>query len=197
MRLESRLLFCVALTAATACRTDDAEKVPVDVSQKARVMPKHGKVWGTDLANGLALQSHELCQELGTIDCIDDAHLITLGGVEPGRLGIDAPLANASVSAPIAIERVALSACSLRWERDVAGPAVLFGPVLEYDNPQYRALVSTQLIQRLLSRQPTRDETDALELLYAELADLTDSPTRDWAIGACVVVATSTEALFY
>lgn len=195
-----------------ACKTDDKGPTSVaDVSQKARVLPKTGKVWGRDLALGLALAEHELCRELDTLDCLSEAHRITLGGVEPARLGIDEPLEITPVSAPIAVDRVALSACSLRYERDLAGPAVVFGPVLEPSesgptpsgrfapdpSATARAEVSTQLVERLLARAPNADELAALESLYTDLEAISDDPSRDWCVGACMVVATSTEALFY
>lgn len=167
-----------------------------DVSAKARVVPKGGEVWSRELARGLGLQPWELCRELGEFDCITDAHRITLGGTEPERLGIDAPLANALVSAPIAADRVALSACGERYTRDQAGEPVLFGALLDKDTPASRKQTGTLLIQRLLSRKPVPEELEALESLHDELAGSAD-PTRDWAIGACTVVATSTEALFY
>lgn len=177
-----------------ACAGDAPER---EVSARARVVPKGGEVWSRDLARGLGLMPSELCRELGEVDCVRDAHRITLGGVEPERLGIDAPLPNALVSAPIAADRVALSGCGERWVRDQAGPAVLFGPVIDKDSASARKKVSTQLVQRLLSRHPTRDELEALESLHADLQGVSSDLTRDWAVGACTVVATSTEALFY
>lgn len=170
---------------------------PESVSQKARVMPKGGAVWGRDLATGLGLQDWELCAELGGYDCIGEAHLITLGGVEPAVLGIDEPLASASVSAPIAVDRVAVSACAERYERDVAGPAVVFGPVLELDAKDRREAVAKLLVQRLLAREPKADEIAAIVDLYDQMAPESAEPARDWSVGACVMVATSTEALFY
>jgi hypothetical protein len=177
-----------------ACNTDP----PQVTSSKARVMPKSGTVWGRDLASGLGLQEWELCQELGLSDCIQDAHRITLGGVEPTRLGIDEPLPEALVSAPIAVDRVALSACGERYSRDQGGPAVIFGPLLDKDSKRSRRAVAEQLIIRLLSRHPSEEEVDSLAIeLYDAIEPVADDLQRDWAIGACVVVATSTEALFY
>lgn len=188
MRLEPLLLLALG-----ACGAPEP-----DLSPKGRVMPKRGAVWGEDLANGLGLQRWELCRELGTADCIDDAHLITLGGVEPTTLGIDEPLPHPTVSAPIAVDRVAVSACGERYARDAAGAPVIFGPVLAEDTPKARAEVAGQVIRRLLSRQPTDAEVTALaEQLYTDVAAVSTDPKRDWAVGACVVVATSTEALFY
>jgi len=177
----------------SACGND----APVEESRKARVQAKSGAVWGRDLAAGLGLQTWELCAELGVYDCIDDAHRITLGGVEPTELGIDKPLEDASVSAPIAVERVAQAACGERLSRDQAGQPVVFGPVLDRNSRRNRKKVSEQLIVRLLNRHPTDEEVDGLVDLYDTIEPLTDQPVRDWAIGACVVVSTSTEALFY
>lgn len=176
-------------------------EVDPGASSKARVMPKHGEVWGRDLAIGLGLQEWELCTELGQLDCIAEAHLITLGGVEPTTLGIDQPLPNASVSAPIAVDRVAMSACGERYRRDQAGPAVIFGPVLAEAGAVARRKVRDEvallLVQRLLGRAATEEEVAALSDLYDAIEPVADDPARDWAVGACMVVATSTEALFY
>jgi hypothetical protein len=170
---------------------------PTSVSAKARVMAKGGKVWGTDLANGLGLQAWDLCAELGTYDCLEDAHLVTLGGVDAANLGIDDPLPNASVSAPIAADRVAIAACAERYDRDVEGPAVVFGPVLKGDTAGHREDVAKNLVQRLLGREPNDAEVDSLLALHDTLGSVSADLARDWSIGACVVVATSTEALFY
>lgn len=174
---------------------------PTSVSLKARVMPKSGPVWARDLANGLALQEWELCEELGSYDCVSDAHRIVLGGVEAANLGIDAPLPNAAVSAPMAAERVAIAACTERLDRDMAGPAVIFGPILENNNGsnnrRRREEVSHSLVERLLGRRATDADIDALDQLYDTLEPISTRPSHDWAVGACVVLATSTEALFY
>jgi hypothetical protein len=175
------------------------EEVDGGQSTKLRVQQKSGEVWGRDLATALGLDMWELCTELGAYDCITDAHRITLGGVEPTRLGIDEPVADALVSAPIAIDRVAISACSLRFERDTEGTPVIFGPVLDKDSKKARTEVADNLVRRVLSRHPTDDDTDNLLALYETLEDVSKPAdlVRDWSVGACVVVATSTEALFY
>jgi hypothetical protein len=117
--------------------------------------------------------------------------------VEPTVLGIDEPLANAAVSAPIAADRVASSACAERWRRDVAGPALLFGPVLEGSNHARREDVARTLVRRLLGRDAEQAELAALTDFYDVVAAHSDDATRDWGVGACVIVATSTEALFF
>ena len=196
-----RSLLPITLLALAACKGDDPGPAATDpapsTSRVQRALPKPGEVWGRDLATALALDEHELCHELGTADCIREAHRVTLGGVEAERLGIDDPLENALVSAPIAIDRVAISACGERFDRDKAGSPVLFGPVLDTDTPASRQLVSEQLVRSVLARHPTRSDLDALEGLHATLEPVSSDLVRDWAVGACVVVATSTEALFY
>lgn len=185
-------------TSATPAPTSTTQPTTaVATSRVQRVLPKPGEVWGRDLAAALALDEFELCRELGTSDCIREAHLVTLGGVEAERLGIDEPVANALVSAPIAFDRVAISACGERFDRDGGSDAVLFGPVLDDDGAAARQTVSENLVRRLLARQPTQADIDALEGLHERLEPISDDLTRDWSVGACVVVATSTEALFY
>lgn len=189
MRPKPLLLLCLL---AAACAAG-----PRTTSRINRVQPRPGEVWARDLGNALGLQPWELCAELGARDCVEEAHRITLGGMEPATLGIDAPLPEPSVSAPMAADRVAISACGERFVRDQAGPALIFGPVLERDSRRRRAEVSGTLVLRLLGRSATDAELDALEALYDALRDREGDPVRPWAVGACVVVSTSTEALFY
>ena len=194
MRREWGLLL---LFACTPERTQPEAPEEAAVSRKLRVIQKTGTVWGRDLAAGLGLAETELCRELGVSDCITGAHRITLGGVEPERLGIDRPLEHPPVSAPIAADRVAIAACARRYALDREGPSVLFGPVLGADTVESRTTVAENLIRRLLTRHPTADDVQVLLALHTRLAPVATDLTRDWSVGACVVVATSTEALFY
>lgn len=196
MRPESawfRRLLPALVGALLACNGAPAEHS--SVSTKARVRAKTGAVWGQDLALGLGLQPWELCAELGAYDCLGEAHLIALGGVEPTVLGIDEPLPDASASAPIAYDRTAISACAQRYDRDKAGPEVLFTP--GKTGPAARREVARSLVRRLLGREPGDAEVAALVDLHDTLAPISTDLDRDWAVGACVMVATSTEALFY
>jgi hypothetical protein len=193
MGAPRRLALLLTLELLSACAGG-----PRTTSRINRVQPRSGEVWARDLGHALGLQPWELCAELGTRDCVEEAHRVTLGGVEPASLGIDAPLPEPSVSAPMAADRVAISACGERYARDKAGPALLFGPVLERDNRWRRQEVGAALVLRMLGRPATDDELDALEALYDTIKDqISDDPVRSWAVGACVVVTTSTEALFY
>lgn len=171
-------------------------------SSRPRVQFKGGQRYATDLSEGLGLARLELCQELGRYDCVDQVHDITLGGVEPYKLRINKPLPVAPVTAPIAVDRVALSACDQRAERDFAAPeeAVIFGEVASGapDEAKYAA-VSARLYERLLQREAEPAEVAALAGFVREVEEEVgaEAAPREWATMSCFVVATSMEALFY
>jgi hypothetical protein len=156
----------------------------VVASSKARLQFRGGEIYSSMLARGLELPKEELCRELGLYDCARDVHRIALLGVEPYRTGIIEPLENTVVSTPIAVERVALSACSQWAKRGVAGT---------------RPEIATRLYQRLLQRDPEESEVVHLEALHASMAAEGPDPELDqsWAAMSCFAVATTTEALFY
>jgi len=170
-------------------------------STKGRVKFKGPERWGNQLAQGLALERNELCKELSNYDCIEDAHNIVLGGVEPYRLLINEPLGTPPVTAPIAADRVALSACAERAERDLANPAsaVIYTEFAEGSEPDDQALraMGRKLYRRMLSRNPQDDELDELVGFWATIADDSTDQPKDWATMTCYAVATSVEALFY
>ncbi|MEM1349111.1 MAG: hypothetical protein AAGI01_11180 [Myxococcota bacterium] len=170
-------------------------------STKGRVKFKGPERWGNQLARGLGLQRDELCKELSNFDCLEDAHRIALGGVEPYRLIINEPLPIPPVTAPIAADRVALSACSARAERDLANPtnALIYDALPEGAAPDEQALhaMGRKLYRRLLSRDPQDDELEELVAFWALIADDTTDHARDWATMTCYAVATSVESLFY
>ena len=189
-------------------QTNDSALVP---SKQPRVRAKGGARYATDLAAALALPRDQLCKELGTLDCVDDVHRIVLGGVEPYDLGIYQPLAVAPMTAPIAVDRVALSACARAARRDVHEPqqAVFWrdrtpGVAL---SAAERAVVAGRIYDRLLRRDAEAFEVEALVGLHddvvAELAAAQTATTaagdadEQWLTLACFAVASGTEALFY
>lgn len=196
MRLDRPLALAAALLVGCASEVEQPT-----TSRVQRVKAKSGEVWGRDLANALGLNELELCQELGEIDCIQDAHLIVLGGMEPEVLGINAPLENAAVSAPIAVDRVATAACAERYrlDKENADTAVVFGPLFSGNVASYnsRLEVSRTLVRRVLARHPTESDEAAIIGLYDALEPVSTNLESDWAVGACLMLATSTEALFY
>jgi len=195
VRLDG-LLIALLLTACSGA--PDPALVDVRTESAApRLKAKGGDVWRNDLSQGLRLESNELCLELSRYDCVEDVHLIAMGGMEPERLGIDEPLPFASNS-PIAYDRVAISACAARYDADVAGSPAMFNEAVDGDlSSEDRAAISHRLIEGLLSRRATDEQVEGLVSLYDTLQPLSSDLVADWSIGACVVVATSTEALFY
>ena len=155
---------------------------PVTQSSKSRLSFAGGVVYASMLSKSLGVPRDQLCRELGLYDCVEDVHRIALLEVEPYRTGIIDPLENTVVSSPIAIDRVALSACT-EWAKTSSGD---------------RPTITATLYQKLLQRDPDPTEVKHLEDLYASMAAVGD-PALDeaWRAMSCFAVATTTEALFY
>ena len=187
-------LVLLPLFGLLACggNVDDRE-----LSAAPHVKAKSGTVWRNDIMQGLSLNQQQVCLELGLYDCIDDAHRIAMGGVDPERLGIDVPLERPPSSAPIAFDRAAINACQTRYTLDTQGSPAIFGAVLASNTEEARSTTANLLVQRILARDATSEERTELAALYDTIAPLSQDPVTDWSIGACVVVATSLEALFY
>lgn len=176
---------------------DAGDVVAPPVPPAAPVRFKGGARLRADWARGLDLAPDEVCQELGRYDCATEVHNIVLGGVEPYVLNINRPLEAAPVTAPLAVERMALAACSTRVDRDLADPsrAVVFRPEAGGAwTAETRRAALERLIEGLLKRRANDPELDRL----AGLGDPIPGPdVREWAVSSCFVVATSLESLFY
>jgi hypothetical protein len=199
------ILLAGASLALSACGDDGGppddppDGVTQPASTRARVKRKGPALLASDLAQALDLPRAELCAELSSHDCFT-THGILLGGVEPYELRIDEPLAVPSVAAPMAVDRIVLTACGERAARDFDQPAsaALFAEVAASSAPgaDARAAVAGRLYERLLARPATRAEIDALVGFHDQLGASAE-PGRDWAQLACYAVATTTEFLFY
>lgn len=203
--LVSASVGCAADTDATTSPSDapDAGRVAspdasapreVDVRSRAPALKKKsGEQLSQDLAQALDLERDDVCRELGLYDCAQEAHRIVLGGVEPYSLRIDEPLPGIGVSAPIAADRVALSACAARARADFEGGAspIVFGPLVAGD-ADGRSKAVEELYQRLLARAPDPEEMATVAGWTA--TNMTD---QDFATLTCFMVATTLEHLFY
>jgi hypothetical protein len=185
-------------------------QVTQPASARSRVKRKSPALLAGDLGQALDLPRAALCRELAGKaadsghDCFE-AHDILLGGVEPYELRIDEPLLTPTVAAPMAVDRIVLSACGERVARDFATPdqAVVFTEVASQTgqagqdgfDDDARAAVAARLYERLLARPARADEIDALVGFDAELG--ANPRPRDWAQLTCYAVATTTEFLFY
>lgn len=176
-------------------------------SSKATLRFKRNERIRNDFAQALDFQPAQLCNELGQYSCTEFVHTIALGGVEPYTLGLREALSDTTVTAPNAVDRVALSGCEKRVTADFGNPgsALIFKDLpVDPDGTlgDLDAAGVTESIERLykrgLQRLPTEAEQKHLKDLYGQLA-ATEQPNaaRDWAILSCFAVLTTMESLFY
>lgn len=172
---------------------------PFAISTKNRLAWKRQRALETDLMAGLALEKQEVCNELGLYSCVDFVHLVPLGGNEPFAKSQYEPLPTPTVTTPIAVDRVALSACTARVDHDIAGAPVVFGAIdfsaASVDEAAADATVEN-LGRRLLARELTPGEVDEFRDLTVDDDGAAVAP-RDYAILSCFAVATLSENLFY
>lgn len=172
---------------------------PVAEAARAALKFKNGRRWARDLSASLDIPRDQLCRELGRFECFEEVYRITLGGVEPELLRIWEPLEGLS-TAPIAVDRVALAACTQRVERDLSGPAVLFPELAvpgALERAEARELAARRVFDRLLRRDALEREVSRVSGLWESVRGESGAPERDWAILACFVAATMAENLHY
>lgn len=161
-----------------------------------------------EFARILELPTNQLCAELGIYDCLETIHTVTLGGVEPYRANIYDAFEHTALSAPLAIERVALAACVRRVQLDAADlaqaviftdvPVTLDGRLQDVEDPTVTAAIE-RLFTRAFLRPPTADDIADMRQLYRDVEASPDSevPAADWGVLACMITLTSVESLFY
>jgi hypothetical protein len=192
---KSMTALLLALLAACSAKESPAESPDAGVmptpdllpevhaSKTSRLKFRAGEVYAALLSGALDIPRADLCNELGLYDCVAVVHRIALFGVEPYRVQVIEPLEESVVSSPIAVERLALSACT-RWAKK--------------SDPSDRRATITTLYEKLLQRAPEERELAHLLALYESMAAIGD-PALDtsWAAISCFAVATTSEALFY
>jgi len=173
------------------------------------------------LMQALGLQEDEVCNELGLFKCVTRPaaerpfrpsgtpgnptvgmpipHQVALGGNEPFDLGNYEARKTPGVTTPNAVDRVVLSACDARVEKDRVGPAVIFtgidlaAPSL-VDGPALRGTITT-LFRRFHQRAASPAEMDLVALLAAAAG--AETPTAaDVALAMCVAVGGMAESSF-
>lgn len=188
-----RLSLILLLSALSAAAQTPASPDP-------RVKFKDGERYLRDLAAALELPRDSICRELSQYDCFSDAFRIVLGGVEPYRIRVVEPQEKASLTAPIALDRLAMHACTLRVEEDVKSPAtaVLFRPSKARPDRKWKQQTATTIYDRILRRTPTAEETTRLVSFYDTVGRKSAATaSRDWTVLACFAVASSLESVFY
>ncbi len=179
-----------------------ARQTTQTASKNPNVKFKGGERIANDLSQALGLAQDKMCLELGKFDCFKDAHLIVLGGVEPYQAAIMESWEFAPVTAPIAVDRVALAVCEQRAKADFAdaGKAVIFKELASQNKEDTGAMKKAvdTLYKRLLLRPSTTQEQDALVQFWDKVkAKGGDKPLVTWATLTCFGVASSMEFLFY
>lgn len=204
-------VFAAALVLSSACQSDggppsDGSAAAPDyrVSTKNDVQWKRYAAFESDLALALALDSANLCTELGQASCIRQVHLGPLGGNDPLDTGVLLPTVEPLATTPAVVDRVLLSACGQRVALDRAAPAGqaavfkeldLNGPAPEPGDARLAATI-TELYHRLLAREPSPGE---LGIVTDLAADGSGEPiaAADFTTLACFAIGSSTEFLFY
>ncbi len=169
-------------------------------SSRPNVVWKRHKQIANDLARALEFGTNEVCKEVGTYQCTDQVFLTALGGNDPINKSQYKPAGTTSAMTPIALERVVLSACSLRVEEDLKAAARVFkfidltkgsveGDELAVDRQ------TSDLYQRLHGRLPNQSELMAVREL---MVDDAGSPVTaaEFAKLACFIIGSSKEFLF-
>ena len=193
----------ITLAASTVTAADKPTAGP-PVSLDPKIKFKDGDRFLGDLSSALEIPRDSICKELGQYDCFKDAFRIVLGGVEAENLGVNVPLEEEALTAPIAVDRLALRACVNRVKLDVDDPK---HAVLLKNAPKGKAskgwLKSTTAVvyDRILNRVPTSSETAKMTGFYDQIAVKSGKPnpdaTKDWVTLSCFATASSTENIFY
>jgi hypothetical protein len=186
-------LLAVVLSATALAQTP--------TSADPRVKFKDGERFLGDLAAALGLPRESVCKELSQYDCYSDAFRIVLGGMEPYGIRAVEPIEQASLTSPIALDRVALRVCSTRVAEDIKDPqkAVLYLAPAHVKNPdkKWKKETVARLYDKLLRRDASAEEIAHMMEFYSTVAAKHAGDAKDWVVLGCFSVASSLESVFY
>jgi len=158
-----------------------------------------------ELQRVLALDADEVCRELDRFDCTSEVHRVALGGSQPYFANVYARAREPELNAPLAWERVVLTACAERVDRDfddLDGAAWLEGLEVDADghvepeSPAVENAIRTLYREGLL-RDPTTMEVADWRQAYRGLEASEEQPARAWSRLLCAAVLTSGEFILY
>jgi hypothetical protein len=158
----------------------------------------------SDLGQALALDSTQVCQELGVISC-EVVHRVSLGGNDPFDRALYKPFTEPLGTTPLAAERVVMQACVKRVELDKASATPAVWKNLDLNSADISANVgpdsgfykdTVELGRRLLGRDPSADEIAELAVLAKDEAGA-PVPSAEVAKLVCFALGTSKEFLFF
>lgn len=181
-------------------------------SRNDRLQFKDRAVLSSDLSAVLEIPAKDLCQETVSytgdvgeaenLSCLDDVHLIPLGGTEPYDRGITTPESLSTNLTPVAVERIALESCRRRVDLDFGGSgAKIFvdlavtkdGKLADLSHASVDAALTT-LVQRAFLRSPTAAELAAFKEFYGVLEkQSSEAVAKTWARLVCYQVLSSVE----
>lgn len=158
----------------------------------------------SDLGQALALDSSQVCQELGAISC-EVVHRVSLGGNDPFDRALYKPFTEPLGTTPLAAERVVMEACVKRVELDEASTSPSVWKNLDLkaadisgnlgpDGGFYKDTL--ELGRRFLARDLSAEEIAELAVLAKDDAGA-PVPSADVAKLVCFALGTSKEFLFF
>ena len=176
---------------------------PASATRPDPLQWKRVRALDNDLRAALSLGPTQVCAELDRFPCTD-VHRVPLGGNDPFGAALYEPVARPLATTPMAVDRVVLGSCVNRVDLDRTGPPVVFTHFdldgsTDLSSPEHSAAVdaqSTDLVRRLLARQPRTEELTALKELTVDDSGSPVTP-RDFAVLACFTIGSSTEFLFF
>jgi hypothetical protein len=189
---------------STGSDGDGTEALPeVARSTRSSLQWKRHAAFEADLAQALALRPDELCNEFGKDSCIRGVHMSPLGGHNPFTTGLLESSVEPLVTTSTVTERVVLSACLARIDKDRAlgdGAVVFAGIALDGSAPApeddtTRSLINT-LYRRLLARDAEPFELDTLAALSRDEQGVAVTGAT-FAASVCMAIGTTTEFLFF
>lgn len=183
-------------------------------SVKAIVHRKRADLLRNTLYKALDLPDRRgLCLELGKYPCADTVHRVALGRMDAYNNSQYQHPQDLSITSPMALERLVLSACSQRANLDFAllnkdnvieSNAVIFKGLkltkdLRLTQGEAMDQAITRLYQRGLTRSPTPFELETLKgpLIERIFRENPNGSAINWMRLSCFIVFTSLEGAFY
>ena len=108
--------------------------------------------------------------------------------MEPYEKSIFEGRKDIGISTPLVLERIVLSACQKRVERDLAGESIIF---LKNANLGTRKKSANALYERAFLRSASTEEQNHIATACTEFDG------KNWALASCFAVFSSSEFLFY
>lgn len=203
-----RILITALLVLAVGCPStpdtgveptpEPVNSVDFGVSIKGDLKMKRWRQISRDLEAALLLPPEAVCNETGLYPCTN-LHAVPLGGISIDN-GLFRAVDTVSVTTGLAFERFVLAACWERLRRDSEEeetPLVFTIPMDETTlDTEAGSVQVVDLYRRLLGRDPTTDETEAVLAIHPGIID-DGGRNGEWATMACFAIGTTTEGLLY